>query len=145
MIQTPRVVVALCSISLNRVPRTWHRGQYPVGGPAVSFSVYVCATAVDDASRRAEPQPTCFELLPCKKSHAFIRSVRSDQVPSIRRVKLCRRGAYLGHDEIARTFAVSRVQSCTVFLPKNENAINQSRKKPIEIYIELPGDEREGY
>ena len=31
--------------------------------------------------RRAEPSPSCFELLPCKTSHAFRFSDRSDQVP----------------------------------------------------------------
>ena len=103
MIQTPRVVVALCSVIFNRAPRTWHRGQYPVGGSAVSVPVCVWATAADEVRRRVEPQPSCSEQLPCKTSHVFICIDRSDQVLSIWRVKLRWRGSYLGHDKIART------------------------------------------
>ena len=103
IMKTPLVVVALFLDILNGAPQKWHQGQYMVRGPAASC-VCVWALAVDDRRRRrAEPPPSCFELLPCKTSHMCRCSNWSDRVPSIWCVKQHSCGAYLSHDEIART------------------------------------------
>jgi hypothetical protein len=68
-----------CCVVLQERPSAAHAGK---------GCVSVSAFAVEyGRRRRAEPPPSCFELLPCKTSHAFRCSDRSDQVPSIRRVK----------------------------------------------------------
>ena len=113
---------------------------YPVRGPAVSVSVCVWATAADEVRRCVEPQPSCSELLPCKTSHAFICVDRSDQVLSIWRVKLRRRGAYLRHDEIARTLPLLSCAVLPMAVRKKQKVHNQSHKNSGVCGSGLTGD-----
>ena len=77
-----------CSVVLQERPSAEYAGK---------GCVSVSAFAVENGrTRRAEPLPSCFELLPCKTSHTFRCSDQSDQVPSIRRVQRRRHAAYLG-------------------------------------------------